>query len=41
MLGVLRADTGAERAPTPDLAQVSRLVEDMRAAGLDVDLELE
>jgi signal transduction histidine kinase len=41
MLGVLRADTGAERAPMPDLAQVSRLVEDMRAAGLDVDLELE
>jgi signal transduction histidine kinase len=41
MLGVLRADSGVERAPTPDLEHVSRLVEDMRAAGLSVDLELE
>ena len=41
MLGVLRADDGAERAPTPDLDQVPRLVEDMRAAGLSIDLELE
>jgi signal transduction histidine kinase len=41
MLGVLRGEEGAERAPTPDLEQVSRLVEDMRAAGLSVDLELD
>ncbi len=41
MLGVLRADDGAERAPTPDLSGVTGLVEDMRAAGLDVDLELD
>jgi signal transduction histidine kinase len=41
MLGVLRADDGAERAPTPDLSGVTGLVEDMRAAGLDVDLEIE
>jgi signal transduction histidine kinase len=39
MLGVLRE--GAERAPTPDLHQVTRLVQDMRAAGLSVDLELD
>jgi signal transduction histidine kinase len=41
MLGVLRAEDGAERAPTPDLSGVTGLVEDMRAAGLQVDLELE
>ena len=41
MLGVLRADGGADRAPTPDLGQVTRLVEDMRAAGLTIDLELD
>jgi len=41
MLGVLRADSGAERTPTPDLEHVTRLVEDMRAAGLSIDLELE
>jgi signal transduction histidine kinase len=40
MLGVLRAESDAERAPTPDLEQVTRLVEDMRQAGLNVDLEL-
>ena len=40
MLGVLRTEGGAERAPTPDLAQVNDLVEDMRAAGLTIDLEL-
>jgi signal transduction histidine kinase len=39
MLGVLRE--GAERTPTPDLHQVTRLVADMRAAGLHVDLELD
>jgi signal transduction histidine kinase len=41
MLAVLRADSGAERAPTPDLEQLTRLVEDMRQAGLNVQLELE
>ena len=41
MLGVLRSDDGAERAPAPDLDQVSRLVEDVRAAGLSVELELD
>jgi signal transduction histidine kinase len=40
MLGVLR-DEHAARAPTPDLSQVPRLVEDMRGAGLDVSLDLE
>jgi signal transduction histidine kinase len=40
MLGVLRAEDGAERAPTPDLARVNDLVDDMRAAGLSIDLEL-
>jgi signal transduction histidine kinase len=39
MLGVLRE--GAERAPTPDLHQVTRLVQDMREAGLSVDLDLD
>jgi signal transduction histidine kinase len=41
MLGVLRAEDGAERAPTPDLTGVTGLVEDMRAAGLSIELELE
>ena len=41
MLGVLRAEDGAERAPTPDLAGVTGLVEDMRAAGLSIELDLE
>ena len=41
MLGVLRAEDGAERGPTPDLAQVTGLVDDMRAAGLGIDLELD
>jgi signal transduction histidine kinase len=40
MLGVLR-DEKAARAPTPDLEQVPRLVEEMRVAGLDVSLDLE
>jgi signal transduction histidine kinase len=41
MLGVLRADGTAARAPTPDLQHVTRLVEDMRAAGLEVNLDLD
>jgi signal transduction histidine kinase len=41
MLGVLREDDGAAaRAPAPDVAQLPRLVADMRAAGLQVALEL-
>jgi signal transduction histidine kinase len=40
MLGVLR-DERAARAPTPDLEQVPRLVDEMRAAGLDVTLDLD
>jgi signal transduction histidine kinase len=40
MLGVLR-DEKAARAPTPDLEQVPRLVEEMRVAGLEVSLDLE
>ena len=41
MLGVLRAEDGAELAPTPDLSGVTGLVEDMRAAGLSIELEIE
>jgi signal transduction histidine kinase len=41
MLDVLRTNGTAERAPAPDLTQVTRLVDDMRAAGLDIDLELD
>jgi signal transduction histidine kinase len=41
MLGVLRADTDAEYAPAPTLADVSRLVHDVRAAGLEVDVRAE
>jgi signal transduction histidine kinase len=41
MLGVLREDDGAAaRAPAPDVEQLPRLVADMRAAGLQVELEL-
>jgi signal transduction histidine kinase len=38
MLGVLREDTGAEYAPAPDLAELPRLVDSVRAAGLDVEM---
>ncbi|HEX2086266.1 MAG TPA: sensor histidine kinase [Solirubrobacteraceae bacterium] len=40
LLGVLRAEPGAngDRGPVPDLDQVPRLVDGMRAAGLSVDL---
>jgi signal transduction histidine kinase len=38
MLGVLRADTDAEYAPAPTLADVDRLVHDVRTAGLEVDV---
>jgi signal transduction histidine kinase len=40
MLGVLR-EGAAARAPTPDLQQLSRLVADVRAAGLEVELEID
>jgi signal transduction histidine kinase len=40
MLGVLR-DEHAARAPTPDLGQVPRLVDEVRDAGLDVELSME
>jgi signal transduction histidine kinase len=40
MLGVLR-EGAAARAPTPDIQQLSRLVADVRAAGLEVDLEID
>jgi signal transduction histidine kinase len=43
LLGVLRADPGAaaDRSPVPVLDQVPRLVDGMRRAGLDVELELD
>jgi signal transduction histidine kinase len=41
MLGVLRADTEAEYAPAPGLADLDRLVRDVRAAGIDVDVRAE
>jgi signal transduction histidine kinase len=40
MLGMLREGEAA-RAPTPDLEHVPRLVADMRAAGLEVELEVD
>jgi signal transduction histidine kinase len=40
LLGVLREGDGAERAPVPDLAAVPRLVDGMRRAGMEVDLEV-
>src|SRR4051812_25729203 len=40
LLGVLREGDGAERAPVPDLDAVPRLVDGMRRAGMDVDLEV-
>ncbi len=39
LLGPLRAGDDAPRVPTPDLEALPRLVEDMRAAGLAVELE--
>ena len=41
LLGVLRADgpQGAERAPTPTIGEIPRLVQALRDAGLDVELE--
>jgi signal transduction histidine kinase len=41
MLGVLREDSGAEYEPAPDLTELPRLVDSVRAAGLDVDVRVE
>jgi signal transduction histidine kinase len=41
MLGVLRADSDAEYAPAPGLADLDKLVRDVRAAGIDVDVRAE
>ena len=41
LLGVLRQDGSAERAPRPGLDQLSALVEGVRASGLTVDLQVE
>ncbi len=40
LLGVLRQGPGDERAPQPDASQVLDLVEQVRASGLDVALEV-
>ncbi|WP_147430052.1 sensor histidine kinase [Frondihabitans australicus] len=39
LLSVLRTDDVAEREPQPDLAALEALVDDVRATGLDVDLD--
>jgi signal transduction histidine kinase len=39
LLGALRDGEAAEHAPAPDLAQVPRLVDTLREAGLPVELE--
>jgi signal transduction histidine kinase len=39
LLGVLRADDEASRAPQPGLAELDALIDDVRATGLTVDLE--
>lgn len=38
LLGVLRDNDGAEHAPAPGLADLSRLVKDLSAAGLNVEV---
>ena len=40
MLGVLREDTGADYEPAPDLAELPRLVDSVRAAGLEVEVNV-
>ncbi|WP_432486332.1 sensor histidine kinase [Kineococcus esterisolvens] len=40
LLGVLRQGPGDERTPQPDAAQVADLVEQVRASGLDVALDV-
>jgi signal transduction histidine kinase len=39
MLGVLREDEGAEYTPAPGLADLERLVRDVRGAGVEVNVE--
>jgi signal transduction histidine kinase len=41
MLGVLRDDSGASYAPAPGLAELDRLVDDVGAAGLRVEVRTE
>jgi len=42
LLGILRADDDpAERAPSPDITALPRLVNGLRQAGLDVELEID
>jgi signal transduction histidine kinase len=41
MLGVLRADSDADYAPAPNLDDIDRLVHDVQAAGLEVDVRAE
>lgn len=41
MLGLLREPPEDSRLPQPTIAQLGRLVEDLRAAGLEVDLQVE
>jgi signal transduction histidine kinase len=41
ILGVLRDDTGAEYQPSPGLEELPKLVHDVRAAGVDVDVKVE
>ena len=41
ILGVLRDDANAEYQPAPGLTELSKLVDDVRAAGVDVDVRVE
>jgi signal transduction histidine kinase len=41
LLGVLRAEGEIERAPTPDLDALPRLIDGLREAGMDVELEID
>lgn len=41
MLGVLREDGTAQYEPAPGLAELDRLVRDVRAAGVEVDVEVD
>lgn len=40
LLGILCADDAAARAPAPDLEALPRLIDSLREAGLDVELEI-
>ncbi len=41
ILGILRDDEGAERAPQPGVGRLDALVEELQATGLDIDLAVE